>query len=220
MGRASLIEDMGDFGFEFHHTKDQRVVLNLWLRESESKIPEFATHNVGVGAVVINSRNEILCVQELRKNYMKWKTPTGLTELGEQLDDAACREVMEETGVPTRFHSILGFRQTHGLAHDRSDLYFVCRCDPIESNDENGSTVIPQPVPQEDEIAKAAWVPFTEYRDMVIGKDSGGKGHPMMKHILRTLESGQAIEQSVVESVVPGREPNAMYYPSFDKPVK
>ena len=80
----------------------------------------------GVGAVVVNSRDEILCVRELRMNYMPWKVPGGLSELGESISDAAEREVLEETGVPTKFHSILSFRHAHGLANGRSDLYFVC----------------------------------------------------------------------------------------------
>lgn len=45
MSRASLMEDMVDAGFQFHHAAGQIAVLNLWLRESESKIPDYATHN-------------------------------------------------------------------------------------------------------------------------------------------------------------------------------
>jgi hypothetical protein len=98
MSRAGLIEDMAEFGLRFHHVRDEIAVLNVWLKDDmDTKIPEFATHNVGVGAVVVNSRDEILCVRELRKNYMPWKTPTGLSELGEQIDEAAVREVFEET---------------------------------------------------------------------------------------------------------------------------
>lgn len=167
---------------------------------------------VGVGAVVINSRNEILCVRELRRNYLPWKVPTGLTELSESLDEAAIREVMEETGVPTTFHSVLSFRQTHGLAHGRSDMFFVCRLDPIESVDEcNGQVVIPEPNPQVCEIETAAWVPYQEYRDMVMDPD---KGHPMMQHVVRVLEAKQKIEKTVVGSVVPGRAPNDVFFPA------
>lgn len=212
MSKASLIEDMVSMGINCHHTRDNYVVLNIWLQESESKIPEFATHNVGVGAVVINSRNEILCVQELRNNYLKWKTPTGLSELGEQLEEAARREVLEETGVETTFHSVLGFRQTHGLSHNRSDLYFVCRCDPVEGTADDGSPIIPQPVPQENEIARAEWVPLSEYRAMVMGHD-GGKGHPMMQHVIKAMEAGNYLDREIVTSVVPGRKPNAIYVP-------
>lgn len=126
MNRCNIIQDakMEMLGFHFHHTKKDTVVLNRWLDDTtESKIPEFATHNVGVGAVVINSRNEILCVRELRKNYMPWKTPTGLSDVGESIDEAAIREVMEETGIVTTFRRVLSFRQTHGMSAD-SSVYF------------------------------------------------------------------------------------------------
>jgi ADP-ribose pyrophosphatase YjhB (NUDIX family) len=168
---------------------------------------------VGVGAVVINSQNEILCVRELRRNYMPWKTPTGLTEVGESLDEAAIREVLEETGIQTTFHSVLSFRQKHGLAHNRSDMFFVCRLDPIESVDASGNKVIPEPVAQECEIETVAWVPYKEYRDMVMHPD---KGHPMMQQVLRVMEAHQKIEKAVVESVIPGRKPNDVYFPAVE----
>ena len=211
MEQASLIQDMTELGIRFHHAFDETAVLNIWLRDGESKIPEFATHNVGVGAVVVNSRDEILLVRELRKNYMPWKTPTGLSELGEQLDEAAEREVLEETGIETTFHSVLGFRQTHGMANGRSDLFFVCRLDPKEQTDESGQAIIPEPVPQENEIEKAAWVPLDEYRAMINDKKTGG--HPTMRHIIDVLDEGRKIEKMVVQSVVPGRKPNSIYFP-------
>jgi 8-oxo-dGTP pyrophosphatase MutT (NUDIX family) len=215
MTRSSLIEtgSMHELGFRFHHAVDDKAVLNLWLRHDfESKIPEYSTHNVGVGALVINSRDEVLLVRELRRNYRPWKTPTGTSELGEHLDEAAVREVMEETGIRTKFHSILGFRQTHEMAHGRSDLFFVCRMDPIEETDENGHLIIPQPVAQECEIEAVEWVPLSEYRAMVNG-ENGQPGHPMMMHVLEVFDDGRLIKKEVVESVVPGRKPNAMYYP-------
>jgi ADP-ribose pyrophosphatase YjhB (NUDIX family) len=40
-----------------------------------------------------------------------WKLPGGLVEAGESIEVAAIREVWEETGVKTKFVSILGFRE-------------------------------------------------------------------------------------------------------------
>ena len=97
MTRARLIEDMVALGLRFHHAERMTAVLNVWLKtDCQSKIPEYATHNVGVGAVVVNSRQQILVVREQRRNYMPWKTPTGLTELGESIDQAAEREVRKK----------------------------------------------------------------------------------------------------------------------------
>jgi ADP-ribose pyrophosphatase YjhB (NUDIX family) len=209
MGRASLMEDMEQLGFYFHHAHGKNAVLNLWLKESENMVPEFATHHVGVGALVINSRNEILCVRELRKNYMPWKIPGGLSELGEHINEAAEREVYEETGIRAKFCDIVSFRHTHGLANGRSDLYFVCRLAPVEEVDEHGNVIIPEPVPQEGEIEATAWIPYEEFRDMVDGKD----GHPMISHILDLHDRGHTIEQRFVSSIVPGRKPSPIYSP-------
>jgi len=216
MNRCSLIETgkMQELGFHFHHAIGEKAVLNLWLEDTtESKVPEFSTHNVGVGAVVVNSRDEILCVRELRKNYLPWKTPTGLSELGEHIDDAAVREVMEETGIRTKFHSILSFRQTHGLAHGRSDLFFVCRLDPIEDErDQDGNVIITEPTAQVCEIETAEWIPLSEYRAMINDPD---QGHPMMRHAIELYDAGRRIEKNMVDSVIPGRGPNAVYFPNI-----
>eukprot|EP00980_Cylindrotheca_fusiformis_P008900 scaffold1900_cov123-Cylindrotheca_fusiformis.AAC.26 len=214
MSRSSLIEEMVDIGFEFHHAQGKSAKLNLWLSEdTESKVPEYATHHVGVGAVVVNSRDEILCVRELRQNFMPWKVPGGLADLGEYIPEAAQREVMEETGIPTKFKSILSFRHTHGLAHGRSDLYFICQLDPIEEVDGAGNIIIPEPIAQECEIEAAEWVPLSEYRAIVNG-DGDNPGHPMMKQVISIFDEGKVVKQKTVHSIVPGRKPNPMYYPA------
>jgi ADP-ribose pyrophosphatase YjhB (NUDIX family) len=212
MTRASLIEEMVDLSFTFHHAKGPTANLVLWLLESENKIPEYATHQVGVGAMVVNSRNEILCVRELRKNYLPWKVPGGLSELGEHIDEAVVREVMEETGVPCKFQSIISFRHTHNIQFGRSDLYFMCRLEPIESMDQDGNVVIPEPVPQAGEIEKAEWVALQEYKELIAGEN----GHPMMQHIVKIFEQGADIEQTVLSSVVPGRKPSPVYHTSIE----
>jgi ADP-ribose pyrophosphatase YjhB (NUDIX family) len=57
---------------------------------------------VGVGAIVVNSQQEMLVVQEANgplRGQDFWKMPTGLVHEGEDLIDAVEREVLEETGV-------------------------------------------------------------------------------------------------------------------------
>ena len=51
-------------GFKYHHAKEDYVMMTLWLPEGSSTLPLFASHYVGVGAVVINAKNEILVVKE------------------------------------------------------------------------------------------------------------------------------------------------------------
>ena len=216
MSRASVIEDIDslDLGFEFHHTEDKIVKLNAWLRDDiVSKVPEYATHHVGVGAVVINSKDEILCIRELRKNYHPWKIPTGLAELGESIHSAAEREVLEETGISATCQDILSFRHTHGMANGRSDLFFICRLIPEEDDDGN----VKAPTPQACEIAEAQWLPLSEYRDMVDGKTEESKGHPVMTFVMNHIfDKGIRISSKKVNSVVPGRRPTPLYFPEID----
>ena len=216
MRHASVIENMVDIkGLEFHHATGRNANLCLWLKDDvENKIPEYATHQVGVGAMVVNSKNEILCVRELRNNYRPWKIPGGLAELGEQIDEAAIREVKEETGIDCRFSSVLSFRHTHGLQFGRSDLYFVCRLEPIEIQDKDSkATIIPEPVAQSGEIAAVSWVPFDEYRAMV----NGDNPHPMMQKVLDLFDGERDIEKTVVSSIVPGRKPSPIYHAPVGK---
>ncbi len=54
---------------------------------------------VGVGAVVFRNA-EVLLVQRGREPaYGLWSLPGGLVKVGESLEAAVCREVLEETGV-------------------------------------------------------------------------------------------------------------------------
>jgi len=213
MTRASLIEDLANFNMEFHHAEGNTANLCLWLKDdSDNKIPNYATHQVGVGAFVVNSRDEILCVRELRRNYYPWKVPGGLAELGEHLDEAVTREVLEETGVRCRFHSVLSVRHTHGLQFGRSDLYFMCRLEPIEEVDSEGNVVIPEPTPQENEIETVAWIPMSEYKEMINNPE---RPHPTMQRVMEVYDQDCAIERSVVSSIVPGRKPSPIYHASL-----
>ena len=227
MSRASLIEEIetANLGFQFHHAEGSTAKLNAWLRDDiPSKIPEFATHHVGVGAVVINSRDEILCIRELRKNYHPWKIPTGLADLGESIHDAAEREVLEETGISATFHSVLSIRHSHGMSNGRSDLFFICRLIPDnnEDNDDNGNggdgndNNIRTPVPQACEIAEAKWLPLSEYRDMIDGLTEDSNGHPVMSFVMDEIfDKGKGINMREVDSVIPGRSRTPLYFPDM-----
>jgi hypothetical protein len=125
---AGCITEASEHGFTFHHAEGQTAMLSLWLSENpENKIPPFATHTIGVGGFVLNERREVLVVKELASGATaQWKLPGGLGDLGEDLGQTACREVMEETGVVTEFVSLVAFRHQHGNAFGASDSAPVC----------------------------------------------------------------------------------------------
>ncbi|XP_026213242.1 nucleoside diphosphate-linked moiety X motif 6 isoform X2 [Anabas testudineus] len=121
-------------GFQFHHAKHDHAVLALWLGEGQSRLPGFATHQVGVaGAVVDESRGKVLVVQDRNKTKNAWKFPGGLSDPGENIGATAVREVFEETGIRSEFKSLLSIRQQHNHpnAFGMSDMYIICRLKPL-----------------------------------------------------------------------------------------
>lgn len=55
---------------------------------------------IGVGAVVFGAEDEILLIKRGKApHYGRWMVPGGTLEWGETLEEAALREVREETGI-------------------------------------------------------------------------------------------------------------------------
>ncbi|XP_019072945.1 nudix hydrolase 10 isoform X1 [Vitis vinifera] len=103
IGLANLIESAVKEGFHYHHAEPDYLMLVHWISESTtSTIPANATHRVGIGAIVMNDKRELLVVQE-KSGKLKgtgiWKIPTGVVDAGEDIFKAAVREVKEETNV-------------------------------------------------------------------------------------------------------------------------
>ena len=93
-------------GFTYHHA-DDRYVMMLGRLEDEAFVPNYSTHYIGAGGVVINAYNEILVVREKRGGVGSgsFKLPGGHLHEQEHLADAVVREVLEETGIESRFVS-------------------------------------------------------------------------------------------------------------------
>ena len=106
---------------------------------------------------------EVLVIQEKRgitagrKDF--WKFAGGLVDSKEDISAAVVREVLEETGVHTNFHSILSFRECHTFPFATTDLYCVC----LATLDARYGDTRPVPIPQESEIANARWMPLDEF---------------------------------------------------------
>ncbi|CAJ0968798.1 unnamed protein product [Ranitomeya imitator] len=65
---SGLIAYAAAEGFTFHHAQNDTSTLTLWLRDGPSKLPEYATHQVGVaGAVLDEISGKVLVVQDKNK---------------------------------------------------------------------------------------------------------------------------------------------------------
>jgi phosphatase NudJ len=127
--------------------------------------------------VVVRLGRRFLVVRE-RHHGQRWYLPAGRAEPGERLADAACRETLEESGVPIVVEGILRVEHTplpDGSARCR--VIFVARpADDVE------------PHPTGDSLA-AAWVTLDELdrlelrgeevRDLFHHVAGGGAIHPL-----------------------------------------
>ncbi|XP_027027518.1 nucleoside diphosphate-linked moiety X motif 6 isoform X2 [Tachysurus fulvidraco] len=135
--RSRLAEAAALQGFIFHHAVRDEAVLSLWMGDGESRLPHYATHQVGVaGAVVNQSNGKVLVVQDKNRAKNMWKFPGGLSNPTENIGDTAVREVFEETGIRSEFRSLLSIRQQHHHpgAFGNSDMYLICRLAPVTYN--------------------------------------------------------------------------------------
>jgi 8-oxo-dGTP pyrophosphatase MutT (NUDIX family) len=154
IGHAVLISVATEAGFSFHHTGKDYLLLTKRL-EANALIPEYSTHYIGAGGVVINSKEELLVVSERHRRSSRpyYKLPGGALHAGEHIADCVQREILEETGVHAKFEKLVCFRQTHGYRYDKSDIYFVCRLSPLSADISI----------QAEEIEECLWLPVTDY---------------------------------------------------------
>jgi hypothetical protein len=77
-------------GFWFHHCGSEYLLLCNWIPggKESSKLPLSASHYIGVAGFILNSKQEILMVQEKTgpaAGIGLWKLPGGLCDVGEDI---------------------------------------------------------------------------------------------------------------------------------------
>eukprot|EP01018_Ginkgo_biloba_P023228 Gb_03707 [translate_table: standard] len=143
---AKLVPAAIEEGFWYHHAEQSYVMLVYWIPKSPCTLPANASHQVGVAAFVVNSKQEVLAVQEKNGPYRGsglWKMPTGMILQREDVFTGAMREVKEETGdfvalaysglclgvqIDTEFLEVVGFRTPplwDGSFHHTSEIIAI-----------------------------------------------------------------------------------------------
>ncbi|XP_020234374.1 nudix hydrolase 2 [Cajanus cajan] len=153
---SNLVDSAVKSGFRYHHAEPDYLMLVRWIPDTPDTLPANASHRIGVGAFVLNNNKEVLVVQEIGGKFGGtgvWKMPTGAVNEGEDICDAAVREVKEETGIETKFVEVLAFRESHKSFFEKSDLFCLCLLQPQSFEIQN----------QVSEIVAAKWMPFEDY---------------------------------------------------------
>ena len=158
--------------------------MTQWLPEdSHSRLPHGPTHQVGIGAVILHPvTHKMLVVQEKTGPAAAkklWKMPTGLTDPGEDIVEAAIREAKEETGLDVEFDRIICMRQAHGGIFNHSDMFFVCLLHLAPKYKEDLMKGIEvELIPQEEEIAEIKWMSTDEFASQEVWQ-----GSPLYKEL-------------------------------------
>jgi 8-oxo-dGTP pyrophosphatase MutT (NUDIX family) len=143
---AHLITIATSQGFTFHNCLPAEVTL-IFKSQPEDFVPFVPTHSLGAGGLVQNAQGEILVIRE--REATTYKLPGGHIELGEKIEDAVIREVLEETGIRTQFRAVLGMASTHPYRFGKSNIYLVCKLAPLSS---------PIKIQDPHEIDDAKWI--------------------------------------------------------------
>ncbi len=122
--RSDFIPIATKRGFFFHSCDEDYILVVKRLKEN-AIIPTAANHTLGVGAVVINDKNEILVIKE-RVSNLGYKLPGGHIDNGELISTTLEREVLEETGIIVKFESIISLGHFYPHQFHKSNLYVLC----------------------------------------------------------------------------------------------
>lgn len=175
-----LVNTVIETGFEFHHAQKGKITLTYKVFD-DSFVPEYATHYIGAGGVVIDEKSRLLVIQEKLHKIKHYKLPGGTLDPGEHISTAVCREVLEETGIKTEFLGVSCFRHFHGYKFGKSDIYFVCRLKPLSKEIHIDTR----------EIDKAIWMPVEDYLN---DPDT----HIFNKKIVETALNGEGLKRESI----------------------
>ena len=121
---SHLIPILTNLGFTFHTCFKEYLMLVKVLKDG-AIVPNLANHTLGVGAVVINSKNEILLIKEQLRDQF-FKLPGGHVDDAEMISSALSREVYEETGIVVELEKVVSLGHFYPHQFGKSNFYILC----------------------------------------------------------------------------------------------
>ncbi|KAF2284765.1 hypothetical protein GH714_030036 [Hevea brasiliensis] len=178
---SNLINPVVQEGFRYHHAEPDYLMLVNWLPNTPDTLPANASHRVGIGAFVVNNNRE-----------------------GEDICEAAIREVKEETGIEAEFVEILAFRQSHCSFFGKSDLFFVCMLRPHSFDIHK----------QDSEVEAAQWMSIEDYANQPYNKE-----HQLFQYVAevcKTKSEGDYVGFSTVPIATASNKKMYLYFNNQD----
>lgn len=149
--KSHFIPLLTRYDFIFHHCNENNITLLKKLIQNPI-IPTAKNHTLGVGVVVINEKDELLVIKDrLSKQF---KIPGGYIDDGENISNAAVREVKEETGILVDFLGVIAIGHFKPLQFGESNLYIGCTAKALSETIEIFDTY---------EIIAAQWLPLKSF---------------------------------------------------------
>ncbi|XP_025423766.1 nucleoside diphosphate-linked moiety X motif 6 [Sipha flava] len=177
---AHWIAELAKNNFLFHRTSPDGNELWMYKRLRGENTTVDSPHTyTGAGGLVIRD-DHLLVVKE--HNIPFWKLPGGYVNPGENIGDAAIREVFEETGIRAEFVSLVAFRHVLNGSFDCDDMYFVTNLRPLTFD-----------IVIDKEILDAKWM---KLEDFITSPDVGEHSRFFVKKFLDNAKMGILLKQS------------------------
>lgn len=116
---------------------------------------ETTTEKPGISAAIIVADGKVLMVRRaVKEGKLSWQFPAGAIEPGEDAEDAAVRETLEETGLSVRAGKLLGER----VHPNTGRLMSYTACEVVDGEAR---------VADAEELDAVAWVAHSEITEYV-----------------------------------------------------
>lgn len=112
--------------------------------------------DIGVGVAVINNRKVLLVKESSGRNVGCWGIPKGKVDPSENIEQAALRELFEETGLQGKLIRLTGLRSD--LRNDQVALFFVFTAN-VDSKQ------VPE-IQDKEEISDIGWFTADEVKNL------------------------------------------------------